>query len=316
MKRVATKEHNVLSVERWTLSVERFPGLTMTVYPAGAGATNRYDALTDEAGSVCALAHTGFIGAIAEQYRYDAWGRTTFMDSGFAGRPRSLYGLRFLFQGGEFSEATGLVRFGARWYSPDLGRWLSPDPIGLEGGLNLYEFCANNPVNFTDTSGLWSVGVTVYNGSDPLGPHFAQGARWMSYFNYDMGNDQSLRGAIDYLRRIKKLGFTISRFSIVDHGLMSSRTGEILGQRYNDVALRFLPGYSEDMCELGCLLDEHAVIHLMGCRVGGNAQIVQDYANASGRRVTASTTDVHFDAISNVIIWHRSMGTVITRSPE
>jgi RHS repeat-associated protein len=126
----------------------------MAVYPAGAGATNRYDALTDEAGSVCALAHTGFVGAIAEQYRYDAWGRTTFMDSGFAGRPRSLYGLRFLFQGGEYSEATGLYRFGARWYSPDLGRWLSPDPIGLEGGLNLYEFCGNNPVNFTDPSGL------------------------------------------------------------------------------------------------------------------------------------------------------------------
>lgn len=49
-----------------------------------------------------------------------------------------------------------LVHFRARWYDPETGRWLSPDPIGLAGGLNLYCFCGNDPVNRTDPSGLCS----------------------------------------------------------------------------------------------------------------------------------------------------------------
>ena len=58
-----------------------------------------------------------------------------------------------------------LVHFRARWYDPATGRWLSPDPIGLEGGLNLYCFCGNDPVNYADPSGCswWDEHVT-----DPL----------------------------------------------------------------------------------------------------------------------------------------------------
>ncbi len=53
---------------------------------------------------------------------------------------------------------TDLYNFRARWYNPEWGRWLSPDPIGIEGGLNLYEFCHNDPVNFVDPYGefTWS----------------------------------------------------------------------------------------------------------------------------------------------------------------
>jgi RHS repeat-associated protein len=49
---------------------------------------------------------------------------------------------------------SGLTYFGYRWYDPVTARWLSQDPIGISGGLNLYAFCANNPVNFTDPDGL------------------------------------------------------------------------------------------------------------------------------------------------------------------
>ena len=41
-----------------------------------------------------------------------------------------------------------------RIYRPDLGRWLSIDPLGEEAGLNLYQYCANNPVNLTDPLGM------------------------------------------------------------------------------------------------------------------------------------------------------------------
>ena len=41
-----------------------------------------------------------------------------------------------------------------RAYDPDLGRWLSRDPIGEAGGINLYGYVGNNPVNYVDELGL------------------------------------------------------------------------------------------------------------------------------------------------------------------
>ena len=50
---------------------------------------------------------------------------------------------------------TGLYYFRNRWYDPVSGRFLSKDPIGLDGGdLNLYAFCGNDPVNYRDPYGL------------------------------------------------------------------------------------------------------------------------------------------------------------------
>ena len=49
---------------------------------------------------------------------------------------------------------TDLVYYGYRYYSPALGRWLSRDPIEEQGGLNLYAFVNNDPVNKWDVLGL------------------------------------------------------------------------------------------------------------------------------------------------------------------
>src|SRR5436190_23231826 len=40
------------------------------------------------------------------------------------------------------------------FYDPNLGRFINRDPIGEMGGINLYGFVVNNPVNFVDTDGL------------------------------------------------------------------------------------------------------------------------------------------------------------------
>jgi RHS repeat-associated protein len=54
----------------------------------------------------------------------------------------------------ERDEESGLNYQGARYSLSSLGRWLSPDPSYLGGGLNLYAFGANNPVLYTDASGF------------------------------------------------------------------------------------------------------------------------------------------------------------------
>jgi hypothetical protein len=43
---------------------------------------------------------------------------------------------------------------GHRYYDPSTGTWLTRDPIGYAGGINLYAFCGNNPVNFADPWGF------------------------------------------------------------------------------------------------------------------------------------------------------------------
>ncbi len=62
----------------------------------------------------------------------------------------------------ELDQVTGVVPQGRltwtlnglRYYDPSVGRFLTRDPVGYEGGINLYTFCGNNPVNYADPSGL------------------------------------------------------------------------------------------------------------------------------------------------------------------
>jgi len=93
--------------------------------------------------------YTDTAGNVVAAYTYDAFGKTISDTGTMAGI------FRYRFQCREWSSATGLVNFRARWYDPVTGRWLSKDPIGLNGGLNLYAFCEGDPV---EMSGLISVG--------------------------------------------------------------------------------------------------------------------------------------------------------------
>ncbi len=70
---------------------------------------------------------------------------------------------RYCYTGKERDEETGLYYFGARYYPPWLGRWSSADPIGIKGGINLYEYAAGNPVRLVDPTGHEP--TTTYLGS-------------------------------------------------------------------------------------------------------------------------------------------------------
>ncbi|MGD2087635.1 MAG: SpvB/TcaC N-terminal domain-containing protein [Candidatus Aminicenantes bacterium] len=60
---------------------------------------------------------------------------------------------RYRYTGMERDEESGLNYHTARYYMPWLGRWLNDDPIGINGGLNVYAYSRDNSVHFSDTSG-------------------------------------------------------------------------------------------------------------------------------------------------------------------
>jgi RHS repeat-associated protein len=98
--------------------------------------------LTDHLGTTAALTDT--TGNILEQLAYDSFGNS-------AGSARTRYG----YTGRERDPDTGLMYYRARWNDPQLGRFISEDPIGFQGGdINLYAYVVNNPANFRDPTGL------------------------------------------------------------------------------------------------------------------------------------------------------------------
>jgi RHS repeat-associated protein len=93
-------------------------------------------------------------GTIAQQIDYDTFGKVIF-DSNPGFQP-------FGFAGGIYDADTGLVRFGARDYDAEIGRWTAKDPILFEGGdTNLYGYVVNDPVNFVDPIGLFRWGTFI-----------------------------------------------------------------------------------------------------------------------------------------------------------
>ncbi|ECC8734380.1 hypothetical protein DFR18_001565 [Salmonella bongori] len=79
---------------------------------------------------------------------YDAWGNVLSENN-----PHNLKQLIRL-PGQQYDEETGLYYNRHRYYDPSQGRYITQDPIGLEGGWNSYSYVKNNPVNWIDPLGL------------------------------------------------------------------------------------------------------------------------------------------------------------------
>lgn len=85
---------------------------------------------------------------------YHAWGRLASQQGAVAIPGLSESAMQPLrWQGQYFDEETGLHYNRFRYYDPDAGRFVTPDPIGLEGGFNQYAY-APNPVEWFDPLGL------------------------------------------------------------------------------------------------------------------------------------------------------------------
>jgi RHS repeat-associated protein len=85
-------------------------------------------------------------GQVAQRIDYDEFG-VVLADTSPGFQP-------FGYAGGLYDQDTGLVRFGARDYDAQTGRWTVKDPILFAGGdTNLYGYVLNDPVNLVDPNG-------------------------------------------------------------------------------------------------------------------------------------------------------------------
>lgn len=105
---------------------------------------------TDREGSTIALSRSG--SAILK-LAYDAYGNSnaTFTETGPGATSYA-----FRYTGQPLDGGTSLYDYKARLYSPGLGRFLQPDPVGLDQGPNLFEYVGDDPVDRGDPSGMAS----------------------------------------------------------------------------------------------------------------------------------------------------------------
>lgn len=186
----------------WSSNTKKYiygPGIDNPVAMINVSGANEtwYYYYADALGSIRLLSDAG--GAIVESYTYLAFGQPTVMtNAGTDGNwltedgttiNTSAVGNPYLFTARRWDFYTQLYYYRFRDYSPLIGRFLQPDPLGYIDGLNLYAYCANNPVNYVDPWGLYGDGMekSVDEGTwnpNVLPGHSDFGDGWKNGFDY------------------------------------------------------------------------------------------------------------------------------------
>jgi RHS repeat-associated protein len=105
-------------------------------------------------------------GSVVEEIDFDEFGNVT-ADTAPGTTP-------FGFAGGLYDRDTGLVRFGARDYDARVGRWTSKDARRFAGGMNVFGYCYEDPIDLIDIDGLGPI--------DPIVQYYY--AQWLNEQNY------------------------------------------------------------------------------------------------------------------------------------
>jgi RHS repeat-associated protein len=138
----------------------------------------------DGNGNVSTLVKTG-TNTVEAIYEYDAQGNQVRATGTYASRNPFRFSTKYI------DVETELIYYGHRYYNSQTGRWVSKDPIGEAGGINLYGFVGNNSVSIVDRNGLdWWYNAKeaertgkfkpVFYKKDPHGDF----KRWTDHANY------------------------------------------------------------------------------------------------------------------------------------
>ena len=123
-----------------------------------ANTTNCFVAF-DGNGNVSALFNAAD-GTVLANYEYGPFGELIRATGPMAKLNPAREGTKF------YDDETDMAYYGYRYYNPSTGRWLSRDPIEENGGVNLYAFVNNQPVNAADICGLAYIPLPNYNPPD------------------------------------------------------------------------------------------------------------------------------------------------------
>lgn len=145
-----------------------------------------YAPIHDHRGNVGCLIDSE-TGDVAESYRYSSFGNIRIFSNLGEILPTSSVENPWLFSSKRFDKETGLIYYGKRYYAPDIGRWITQDPLGTMDGLNPYIFLHNNPLSHVDLYGLLSLS-TIWQGTKEIAYFFAGSLndfkQHASYTNY------------------------------------------------------------------------------------------------------------------------------------
>lgn len=146
-------------------------------------------------------------------------------------------------------DETGMQLLGHRYYLPKLGRFLTQDPIGQEGGLNLYEYCSSNPLSSVDPDGRQR--QNIFGTSNPMAAY----NQLLGPLDLNAAKGAALKAAADLGRPIAQVGWWItivtsnfdpSPFSDLTNAGLSSILGDNAGASASLIAaaLPFVSGTS------------------------------------------------------------------------
>jgi RHS repeat-associated protein len=113
-------------------------------------------------------------GNIVWEASYKPFGEATV-------NPKSTVENNFRFPGQYYDKETGMHYNYHRYYDPKIGRYLTPDPFGLMGGMNLFAYAANNPIGNIDEYGLFCLPICIpYKWNKEQKVVFSQKETWLT----------------------------------------------------------------------------------------------------------------------------------------
>jgi len=238
----------------------------------------------DGLGSITSLSTSA--GSISDTFVYDSFGNVPSATGSFT-QP-------FRYAGREWDSETDLYYNRARYYDPHIGRFISEDPIGFEGGLNFYAYAGNNPLIHSDPSGtrVYIVAYgTGYNGTS-LGGDFefmlsaftrANAINAQPGFNpqSDIILYQGVSTKSQFLALLDLAGKLSDKYGQIDELDLFAHTGDIDGPVFprepgGRAHNQFKPG------EFGAFdanWAPNANAYFYGCR---SANFAKNFANATG----------------------------------